>query len=444
MAKEIALDWIESHKEEIIQVSDQIWQYAEVGLKEHNSSSLLIEKLRSYGFAIERGVAGLPTAFIASWGGGEPQIGILCEYDALPGLSQEAVPYRKPIVEGGPGHGCGHNLMAASTMAAAIAAKIAMEKEGIRGAVKLFGCPAEEQSVGKVYMVKEKLFDKIDACLSYHPWDENTVTYASFIAMRSIKFQFHGEPAHASRDPEKGRSALDAVELMNVGVNYLREHVPNTVRMHYVITQGGESPNIVPPEAEVWYYLRSPKSSEIKDIYKRVYDIARGASLMTGTTVKAQKVAGASELLPNETLTYLVCHNLEKVGPPVFTKEEERFAEEIRKTIDQKKGDILAKTLTPPTGGYTIMGSTDVGDVSWKSPTTVLFTGTWVPGTAAHSWQATSASGMGIGHKAMIVAAKTLALSALDLFSDKKALRNVRKEYLARKKGERYLSPLLT
>ncbi len=452
--------FIDSMRERFIHISDSIWEFAELGLREFKSSKLLADELEASGFTVERGVAGMPTAFVATWGSGRPVIGIMGEFDALPGLSQKPVPWREPLKPGAPGHGCGHNIHGASGLAAAIAVKAAMERHGIRGTVKFFGTPAEENFSGKVFMVRDGLFDGVDAVLSHHPSDMNTADLMSSLAVRSARFHFYGVPSHAAASPEEGRSALDGVELMNVGVNYLREHVIQEARIHYVVEKGGEQPNVVPEYARSWYYVRAPEVEQMEQVYERVLDIAKGAALMSGTKMEVELIDAIYNVIPNRPLAETVVRNMREVGIPPLTEEERRFAEEIAKTIPREvKENQLRKSKRPgwedlldklmddevpePWGeGEYMMGSTDVGDVSWKTPTLEFSTAAWVLGTPAHSWQSTAQSGSPLAHRSLIFAAKVMALSVLDLFTDEDLLSKAKEDHSRRLRGREY-KPLI-
>ncbi len=460
MVKETAFKWIEENKDRIIEISDKIWEYAELGLIEFKSSALLADELERHGFKVERGVAGMPTAFVATWGEGKPVIGIMGEYDALPGLSQKKVPWKEPLVPGAPGHGCGHNLHGTSGAAAAIAVKIAMEKHGLKGTIKFFGCPAEENFDGKVYMVREGCFKDVDAIISHHPGTMNAVTLKSCLAVNSVKFHFYGKASHAAASPEEGRSALDAVELMNIGVNYLREHVSQEARIHYVIEKGGAQPNIVPDYARSWYYVRAPERDQVEHIYNWILDIAKGAALMTRTEVKIEFIGGAYNLIPNRTIAELIVKNMREIGLPKYDEEELNFAKEIAKTITpEMKINQLRKSKRPgwerlvdkliddevpdPWGeGEVMYGSTDVADVSWQAPTVEFSTASWVLGTPGHSWQATAQSGAGISRKSLIFAAKIMAATALDLLTKPEILQKAQEEHRRRLRGRKYRSPI--
>lgn len=423
----------------------KIWGFAEVGYKEKQSSALLQELLRAAGFQIEAGVAGIPTAFTASFGRGAPVIGLLGEFDALPGLSQAAVPERSPIAGQGAGHACGHHLFGAASAAAAIAVKEWMLATGRSGTIRFYGTPAEEGGAGKVYMVRAGLFRDVDAVLHWHPNDANTITMTPALANMSGKFRFHGVASHASASPEKGRSALDGIEAMDAMVNLMREHVPPETRIHYVITRGGEAPNVVPAFAEAYYYVRHPNREQVKSLWERVTDAARGAALGTGTTVDWEITGGTHDLLPNEALGRLMHANLVRVGGVTYTAEEKAFAGKISATLSDKPVPVETaaaiqafRPVLPPSGG-----STDVGDVSWVVPTVGVETATWVPGTPAHSWQAVAAGGTSIGLKGMVVAAKTLALTAIDLFTTPAAVEQAKAEFAQRRGADFKYAPLL-
>jgi len=412
-------------------IATDIWHFAEVGYKEVKSSELLQKALRDNGFKVQTGVAEIPTAFVATYGSGKPVIGILAEFDALPGLSQEAIPERKPIAGKDAGHACGHHLFGTGSVAAAIAIKKLIEEKKITGTIKLFGCPAEEGGSGKVYMVREGLFDDVDAAIHWHPDDENAITMTSALANKSAKFRFKGLSAHASSAPDKGRSSLDGVEAMNNMVNMMREHVPQETRIHYVITNGGRAPNVIPDFAEVYYYVRHPKKDEVNEIFERIVKAAKGAALGTETTVEYEVIGGTHDLLINKTLAEVMQRNLEKVGGVIYSTDEIQFAKKIQSTYNFKVPDIqhaatvLPLKITPDAGG----GSTDVGDVSYKVPTVGLRSATWVPGTPAHSWQAVACGGKDIAIRGMMGAAKTMALTAIDLFNDPSLIIKATREF---------------
>lgn len=423
-------------------VASRIWEFAEVGYQETRSSALLQEQLRSAGFTVRSGVAGIPTAFVASWGSGKPVIGIVGEFDALPGLSQAASPERKPLAEGGPGHGCGHHLFGTASTAAAIAVKDWLAANRRSGTIRLYGTPAEEGGSGKVFMVQAGLFDDVDAVIAWHPGDRNEAAASSTLANINAKFRFSGVSAHASAAPEKGRSALDGVEAMNHMVNLLREHVPQETRIHYVITGGGKAPNVVPDAAEVYYYARHPDMRVLDGIWDRIVSAATGAALGTGTTVETEIIGSVYNVIPNEHLASLQRANLERVGGVRYGPAEQAFAERIRQTLPEPKLALGSETGTVRLAGTVGGASTDLGDVSWRVPTVQMTAATWVPGTPAHSWQAVAAGGTPIGHMGMMVAAKTMSLTAIDLFTDPAHLVKAKAEFDARRAGSEYRSRL--
>jgi aminobenzoyl-glutamate utilization protein B len=414
-------------------LSDQIWDWAEVGYQEEKSSGLLQQTLKVEGFEVEAGVAGIPTAFVASYtqGKGGPVIALLAEFDALPGINQDASPDRAPREGMGAGHACGHNLFGAGSTSAAIAIRNWLEKTGTPGTIRVYGTPAEEGGSGKVYMVRAGLFDDVDIALHWHAGDENSAAADTSLANRSAKFRFHGLSAHAAGAPEKGRSALDGVEAFDMMVNMMREHVPQDARIHYVITSGGSAPNVVPDFAEVFYYVRHPSADGVEEIWARLEDAARGAALGTGTTVDWEIIHGNNPLLVNETLAKMMDTKLREVGGVTYDAEEKAFAEKIYATLTQPELKLGSESEVQPFEVSLGYGSTDVGDVSWAVPTVGLRTATWVPGTPAHSWQAAAASGMSIGHKGTQVAVKTLTLAAIELFTNDKLRKAAREEFEA-------------
>ncbi|MBI2071671.1 MAG: amidohydrolase [Gemmatimonadetes bacterium] len=427
--RQAALASLDANYQRYTQVAKQIWDWAEVGYQETRSSALLQEQLRAAGFQIEAGVAGMPTAFVASYGQGKPVIAILAEFDALPGITQDAVPVRQVIQSKDAGHACGHHLFGTGSTAAAIAVKDWLVKSEKTGTVRLYGSPAEEGGAGKVYLVRAGLFKDVDVALHWHAGAANDASPGSSLANKSAKFRFHGVSAHAAGAPERGRSALDGVEAMNHMVNMLREHVPDVTRIHYVITSGGSAPNVVPDFAEVFYYTRHPDPAEVARIFDRVVRAAEGAAMGTGTTVDYEVIHGIYALLPNEALARVMDKNLRQVGGVTYTAEERAFGEKIRATFGDDAPSLSSAAEVQPFGPREAGGSTDVADVSWVVPTTGLRTATWVPGTAAHSWQAVAAGGTSIGMKGMLVAAKTLTLTAIDLFSDPKLIADAKAEY---------------
>ncbi|HEV7348228.1 amidohydrolase [Telluribacter sp.] len=418
--------------------AQQIWNFAEVGYQEEKSSALLQNMLRQEGFTVQAGVAGIPTAFVATFGQGQPVIGILAEYDALPGLSQEAKPTQKALKEGAAGHACGHHLFGVGSVASAVATKNWLVANKHPGTIKLYGTPAEEGGSGKVYMVREGLFDGVDAVLHWHPGSDNSAAASSSLANISAKFRFRGVAAHAAASPERGRSALDGVEAMNFMINMMREHIPADGRIHYIITSGGKAPNVVPDYAEVYYYARHPNREVVKDMWARMVKASEGAALGTGTSVEHEIIGGVHELLPLDALAKVMDANLRKVGGIKYDESELAFARQIHPSFGPNAPAISsAATVQPYALERTGMGSTDVGDVSWTVPTVGLRTATWVPGTAAHSWQAVAAGGTSIGRKGMLVAAQTLALTAIDLFQNPKLLSEAKAEF-EQKRGKNF------
>jgi aminobenzoyl-glutamate utilization protein B len=441
-AKDRVVQALDSQRDAYAEVALTIWRFAEVGYQEAQSSALLQARLREAGFAVESGVAGIPTAFVASWGSGKPVIAFVGEFDALPGLSQQASPERKPIVEGGAGHGCGHHLFGTASMASAIAVKDWMALEKRAGTVRFYGTPAEEGGSGKVYMVRAGLFRDVDAAISWHPGDRNAVSLATTLANTTAKFRFHGRASHAGSAPDKGRSALDGVEAMDFMVNLMREHMPSDARIHYVITRGGEAPNVVPDFAEVYYYARHEDIGVLDDLWARILKAAEGAALGTGTTVEHEIMGAVYPVLPNEALAALYRDNLRRVGGYRYTPEEQAFAETLRRTLPAGGLALGTQEGVQPDAVTASGASTDMGDVSWNVPTVQLTAATWVPGTPAHSWQAVAAGGTGIGVKGMLVAAKTMALTGIDLFRDPSKLAAARAEFDRRRAGHTYRARL--
>ncbi len=431
---------IDAKSEQYSDIAQQIWDWAELGYQETQSSSLLQQTLKDAGFNVKNNVAGMPTAFVAEYGTGSPIVGILAEFDALPGVSQAAVPYREERPNQANGHACGHHLFGAGSMAAAIAVKNQLAASGASGTVRLYGCPAEEGGAGKVYLVREGLFEDVDAVLHWHPSSQNSASAASSLANKSAKFRFYGNASHAAGSPWNGRSALDGVEAMNHMVNMLREHALPESRIHYVITRGGEAPNVVPAFAEVYYYVRHPQAAESGALFERVVKAAEGAALGTETRMEYEVIHGIYNLLINEPLAKKMYDNLNRLGGIKYSVEEKAFAEKIISTTkkpDAKPEEVtsIAPFMVRETGSG---GSTDVGDVSWVVPTAGLRTATWAPGTSAHSWQAVACGGTSLGNKGMILAAKTLALTALSLMSDQNTLTEAQAE-LKQRQGKNFV-----
>jgi aminobenzoyl-glutamate utilization protein B len=429
---------IEARREHYAEVARQVWGFAELGYLETKSSALLQSELKAAGFQVTSGVAGIPTAFVASWGSGRPIVAFIGEYDALPGLSQDAVAERRPLIAGGPGHGCGHHLLGTASAAAAIAVRDWLAAERRPGTVRYYGTPAEEGGSGKVYMVRAGLFRDVDSAIAWHPGDRNEVKAGTTLANIGAKFRFRGQAAHASASPHEGRSALDGVEAMNDMVNLLREHVPADVRLHYVITRGGEAPNVVPDFAEVYYMARHADIRVLDGVWERVLKAAEGAALGTGTRVEHEVISAVFNMLPNEPLARLALANLERVGGVRYSAEEQAFAERLHGTLSGAAPPLGAQERVLPMQTASGTASTDLGDVSWNVPTVELEAATWVPGTPAHSWQAVACGGTGIGSKGMLVAAKAMALTAADLFTDPAQVEAARADFERRRAGVTY------
>ena len=415
--KDQVLSFVDERYDETARIARTLWEYAEVGYQETKSSSLLQQTLNDEGFSIDAGVADIPTAFVASYGSGKPVIGILAEFDALPGINQDSVAARSPIPGKVPAMPaattCWRRLRQCRHCRAPL-----LEDSGNRGTIRVYGTPAEEGGSGKVYMVRAGLFDDVDTVLHWHAGDENSASATRSLANRSAKFRFHGVSAHAAGAPENARSALDGVEAFNHMVNLMREHVPMETRIHYVITAGGNAPNVVPDFAEVFYYVRHPDAAIVKEIWVRLEAAAEGAALGTGTRVEAELIHGNHSVQVNETLAKMMDEKLREVGGITYTPEEQAFAEEIYQSLNNPKLELGSQADVQPYSVGTGFHSTDVGDVSIAVPTVGLSTATWVPGTSAHSWQSTAASGMTIGYKGALVASKTLSLAAIELFEN--------------------------
>jgi aminobenzoyl-glutamate utilization protein B len=431
------LDQLHDHYKEI---ALKIWDYAEVGYKEEKSTALLQKELKDNGFDVQTGVAGIPTSFVATFGSGSPVIGILAEYDALPGIMQEAVPERK-IAEGKQaGHACGHHMFGTASVAAGVELKKQMIANKWKGTIKVYGCPAEEGGSGKVYMTRAGLFKDVDVVLHWHPGNSNSVNISGALANKSAKFRFYGLSAHAAASPEKGRSALDAVEAMDNMVNMMREHIPANTRIHYVITSGGKAPNVVPDYAEVYYYVRNPDKTTVVSIFDRVVKAAQGAALGTETSMKYEVIGGTHDLLLIDTLNKVMYKNLQLAGTVTYSPEEMEFAKKIQSSFTYSYPDIAQASTTRPMvlAEDRSPGSTDVGDVSYNVPTVGFSTATWVPGTAAHSWQAVACGGTEIGIKGMMVASKALSNMAVDLLHNPALIEAAKKEFIQKKGSYQY------
>lgn len=424
------------------QVSRDIWDFAELGYHESKSSSLLQTQLKAAGFTVRSGVADEPTAFVASFGGGKPVIAILGEFDALPGLSQQASPDRAPVLSGAPGHGCGHNLLGSGAALAAVSVKRYMEVNHLTGTLRYYGTPAEEGGSGKVYMVRDGLFNDVDVVLHWHPSDRNSVINGGLLAVDSAKFTFHGIAAHAALAPDRGRSALDAVMLMGTGIEYMREHVPGNSRIHYVISKGGAAPNVVPDLAQLDLMARNPSNTALAGIWDRILKVAQGAALMTGTTVEVTDIGSDANIIGNDALAAVAQRNLEEVGGYAMNAEQKDFALRLQKTLgaDTVPPLELVGAVQPlrPVDPNEPSASTDVGDVSWTVPAIGFSAATFVPGVAAHTWQATASAGMSIGQQGMIVAAKAIALTAVDLLGRPELVTAARAEFDRKLSGKTY------
>ncbi len=438
------LQHLDTLRPELIAINQDIWTYAELGLQEYRSAARLVDVLKKAGFRVKEGVSGMPTAFVAEYGSGKPVIGILAEYDALPELSQELTGERKAISGQNAGHGCGHCALGTAAVGAALAVKAVYEQHGLKGTLRVYGTPAEETVIGKVYMTLDGQFADLDACLHWHPGSRNRITYGSSKAVISAKFTFAGLPAHASGSPERGRSALDGVELMNVGVNYMREHVQQTSRIHYVVTNGGGQPNVVPATAQVWYYVRADTHEDAEASFEWVKEIAEGAAKMSRTKVSVQIDTDCHEIIPNLPLSQVILRNFKLVGPPRFDDADRKLARQLQEPLrigfGQKEKVALHETVEElPAEPYRPDGgSTDVGDVSWFIPTSGFSAACFAAGSPGHSWQNVAAVGSPIGHKGMLVAAKVLALTAADLLQDEKVLREAKTDFAKRMKDRAY------
>ena len=444
-AQQTALAEVAKQADEIKQVNKALWELAEVGLQERKSSELLIHKLKVAGFEIETGASGMPTAFVASYGSGKPVIGILAEYDALPGLSQQAIPQRAPVVEGAAGHAGGHSGLGSGALGAALAVKAAMDEHKLSGTLRLYGTPAEETVIGKVYMTLDGQFDDLDVCLHWHPSTKNQAWASSSKALVSAKFTFRGTPAHASVSPHRGRSALDAVEVMNIGANFMREHLKEDARMHYVIVDGGGAPNVVPPTATVWYFCRADAHEDVEYNFTWLKDIAEGAAKMTRTELAIQIDTDCHEIIPNQPLSELITATMEKIGAPTFSEEEKLFARRLQEPLrEQFGGDFplaIDERIHRDSGRpEPSKGSTDVGDISWRVPTGGLRTACFVAESPGHSWQNVAAIGSSIGEKGIIFAAQTLAAAAVDLLENPQRVAAARADFQDRTKELSYFS----
>ena len=453
-------EWLDEREQRFIAISDEIWANPELALAEYKACQLQADSMAADGFTITRNVGGLPTAFMAEYtqGEGGPKIGFLGEYDALPGLSQKKVAVQDPLVADGAGHGCGHNMLGTASLAAAVTIMSWLQHTGRPGTVRYYGCPAEETGEGKGFMARAGAFSDLDAALTWHPGSTNTTMTGSSLAVNNIKYRFKGRTAHAAANPDTGRSALDAVELMNVGANFLREHMPDAARIHYVITNGGGAPNVVPDDAEVWYFIRSPERAQVDDLTVRVRNIAKGAAMMTETEMTEIFQAGSYNMLSNQVIAERMQAVLEELGPIEFEEAEVVYAKQVSAAFPEslRRGilkmskqpmewlDAGVPDRTQPIGdrGETMPGSTDVSDVSWNTPCAQFTTTCFPLATPGHSWANTSTGGMSIGHKGMMHAAKVLSIVCADLFEQPELLAAARAEFEASTAGRPYVCPI--
>ncbi|MDG1572780.1 amidohydrolase [Robiginitalea sp. M366] len=438
-AKKTIVAAVDAHEQELIRVSDSIWAAAETAFEEGTSSRILADYAERNGFTVERGVAGMPTAFVATYGSGKPVISVLGEFDALPGISQKAQPTKEPLHPGAAGHGCGHNLFGTASLASAIAVKEWMQQEGISGTVKFMGTPAEEKFFGKIWMVREGLWDDVDVNLSWHPAAQTEADVQSTLALVDFKVEFFGQAAHASADPWNGRSASDALELYTTGINYYREHIKPTVRIHYHIQDGGQVVNVVPDYSKIWVRVRDTKREGMMPVYEQVQKMAEGAAIMANVDYKISLISGIYEVLVNRTGGEAMQNNLELLGPITYTEEEQAFAKKIQEATGKPQVGMdsgirpLEATKEHPGGG-----STDVGDVSWNVANINLGVTTAPKDTPWHSWAVVACGGMSIGHKGMLYAAKALGMTMADLFENPKLVQQVKAEYVERKGDVQY------
>jgi aminobenzoyl-glutamate utilization protein B len=439
-AADDVLTRVDAHSAQFGEVSRQIWEYAELGFHEQKSSALLQKQLRDNGFDVKAGLAGMPTAFTASFGSGKPVIAIMGEFDALPGLSQKVEPVLDPIQTGSPGHGCGHNLLGSASALAVVAIKEEMQARGLKGTLRYYGTPAEEGGGGKIYMLHAGLFADVDAVLAWHPGDSNRVDLGSSLANNGGRFRFYGVASHAAAAPDKGRSALDGAMIMLNAVEFLREHVPQETRIHYIIKNGGQAANIVPAFAEVELVARNPDAQVLDGIWERIMDCARAGALASGTRMEFEQGTNYANMLPNDTLGDVLSRAMQKSGGYQYTPEEQKFAAEIQKTLTgpvRSPGpDKVTTTKEEPPG----VASSDAGDVSWVVPTGHFIAATFVPGVGAHTWQGAACAGSSIGRKGMVVAARTLALGAVELFENPAEVAAARESFEKRLAGRKWIT----
>jgi aminobenzoyl-glutamate utilization protein B len=458
MKKKDLLNYLNSIKDQIQDLSLRVWSNPEISGQEKESANLFRQIFNTYGFQIKE-IDGMEHAFIAEYGSGSPVIAVLGEYDALPGLSQTVATEFNPVAQNGPGHACGHNLLGGAAAGAVLAMKKFLDETKVEGTIRFYGCPEEETLAGKVKMIKKGAFDGCDLALSWHPMNVNTALESAFLANNSIKFRFYGISAHAGQSPEAGRSALDAVELMNVGANYLREHVIDKARIHYTITNAGGAPNIIPKEAESWYFVRAPYRKDVEEITERLFKVAKGAAMMTETRVEYEIISGCYEMLPNKVLFDLTYENMIEIDAPSYTEDELAFAQTMQETLEPNlvEGEIK-KFMTldsdekiyihqgvlekEKVNSVVVAGSSDSGDVSWIMPMNLFLTACFPLGVANHSWQATSSSGSSIGMKGMIYAAQILSGMMYDLLKEPSIVKDAKAEFNKRTEKRKYISPL--
>lgn len=468
-AKDRICEIIDQKQKLFTDVNDHIWDYAETRFALPKSADELCAAVENEGFRVQRGTCGMDDAIIATWGDGKPVIGILAEYDALPALSQEAgLAEKKPIAAGQPGHGCGHNALGAGALAGAVGIKNYMEEAGLKGTIKFFGCPAEESGSGKAFMARGGAFDGLDAVLTWHPMTETMIWGSSSLANYQVYFKFKGISSHAAGAPEHGRSALDAAELMSVGVNYLREHIISDARVHYAYHDvGGEFPNVVQPTAKLLYFIRAPRSAQVKEIFERVVDIAKGAALMTGTEMEVEWDSACAEYIVNDTLAKAMYANMEHMGKIEFSDEDYAYAKQFTDGLDEqskagyrkkiqtwfpemdeaKLSQLMEQPIMDELGPYFLTdaampGSTDVGDASWQAPTAQLLTACYPAGIVAHSWQYVACGKSEMIHKGMLYAGKAIAMTALDILQDEQLLKDAKDEFAKRLDGDSYYCPI--
>ncbi len=459
--RESIVKWVESNSAGLTAMSDEIWAHAELGLVEHRSAESQMGYLKAQGFSVESGTGGMETAFIATWGQKGPVIGFLGEYDALPMVSNKPLPHQEALVEGGPGHGCGHNLLGVGAVGAACALKALAQERGYQGTIRYYGCPAEESSFGKTWMARDGVFDDVDVVLTWHPGNTNGVRNSSSLADLVYKFDFYGKTAHAAGDPWNGRSALDGVELMNAGVERMREHMRPENRIHYVISYGGGAPNVVPDRAQNFFDIRAADLHELRNMYDWVLDIARGAALMTQTRFEPRFLGAAANTIPNLLITRVLHQVMEEIGAPGWDEEELEFASKMQSQFPAhtlraalsrlgEHASLLSQTrLCDVVMPYDDkiepgMGSTDVGDVSWIAPTGQFSAACWPLGVPGHSWAVASSSGMSIGHKGMLYAAKILGLAGARFLTEPNLVKDAKTEWERQLQGRKYATPIPT